>query len=146
MQAVKWLVAKLQGGKTAYFCGKMSGGKLQGDKAAPPSSMVLFDPWISGPLRVSWLYWLFLQVWPLEGGMCKTMCTPEGEVRFVQPLWRYLDVVVCCCMTLDGQICQLPIASIQRMRSFLSSHLRNATWHECYTNECESHDSTRNAM
>ena len=37
LSARKWVVAK-----------------LQGDKSAPQSSMELYYPWISGPLRVSW--------------------------------------------------------------------------------------------
>ena len=52
-QAVKWVVAKLQGDKTASFCKEMSVAKLQGDKSASQSSMELYYPWISGPLCVS---------------------------------------------------------------------------------------------
>ena len=52
MQAVKWAaVAKLQGCKTSSFCGKWVVAKLQGDKSASQSSMELYFPWISGPLR-----------------------------------------------------------------------------------------------
>ena len=54
MQAVKWVVAKLQGDKTASFCKEWVLAKLQGDKAALQSSMKLYYVWISGPLRVSW--------------------------------------------------------------------------------------------
>ena len=40
----------------ASWCGKISGREvtsLQGDKSTPHFSMELYDPWISGPLRVS---------------------------------------------------------------------------------------------
>ena len=52
MEAVKWVVAKLQGDKLLRSAGKWVVAKLQGDKSAPQSSMELYDPWISGPLRV----------------------------------------------------------------------------------------------
>ena len=53
MRAVKWVVAKLQRDKTASFSGKGLVAKLQGDKSASQSSMELYDPMISGPLRIS---------------------------------------------------------------------------------------------
>ena len=45
--------SRLQGDKTASFCGKMSGREVTGNKSAPQSSIELYDPWISGPLRVT---------------------------------------------------------------------------------------------
>ena len=55
MQAVKWVVAKLQGDKTTSFSAVICvvAKLLQGDRSASQSSMELYDPWISGPLRVS---------------------------------------------------------------------------------------------
>ena len=54
-EAVKWVVAKLQGDGTASFFKRIVFAKLHGDKTAPQSSMELYDPWISGPFRVSGL-------------------------------------------------------------------------------------------
>ena len=38
--------------KLPLSAGKWVVAKLQGDKSAPQSSMELYDPWISGPLRI----------------------------------------------------------------------------------------------
>ena len=40
--------------KLLASAGKWAVAKLQGDKSAPQSSMELYYPWISGPLRISW--------------------------------------------------------------------------------------------
>ena len=40
--------------KLLLSAGKWVVAKLQGDKSASQSSMELYYPWISGPLRVSW--------------------------------------------------------------------------------------------
>ena len=53
-RAVKRAVEKLEGDRTASSAGKWVVAKLQGDKSASQSSIELCDPWISGPLRVSW--------------------------------------------------------------------------------------------
>ena len=42
--------------KLLLSAGKWVVAKLQGDKSASRSSMELCYPWISGPLRVSWLF------------------------------------------------------------------------------------------
>ena len=59
-RAVKRAVAKLQGDKTASLCRKMSGREVTGWQISVPIfqwTMELYDPWIAGPLRVSWIYW-----------------------------------------------------------------------------------------
>ena len=43
--------------KLLLSAGKWVVAKLQGDKSAPQPSIELYDPWISGPLRVSWKDW-----------------------------------------------------------------------------------------
>ena len=53
MQAVKRLVAKIQGDKLLLSARKRVVVKLQGDKSASKSSTKLHYPWISGTLRVS---------------------------------------------------------------------------------------------
>ena len=48
------VVAKLLRDKTASFCREMSGREVTPrEKSASQSSMELYYPWISGPLRVS---------------------------------------------------------------------------------------------
>ena len=53
MQAVTWVVTKLQGDKSASFCMEMSGRKATGKKSASQSSMELYYLWISRPLCAS---------------------------------------------------------------------------------------------
>ena len=53
LPSVKWVVAELQGDKLLLPARKWVVAKSQGDKSASQSSMELYDPWISGPLRNS---------------------------------------------------------------------------------------------
>ena len=53
MQAAKWAVAELQGDKTASFYRKMSVREDTERYVSVLSSMELYCPWISGPLRAS---------------------------------------------------------------------------------------------
>ena len=46
--------------KLRLSAGKWVVAKLQGDRSASQSSMQLYDPWISGPLRISWCRSRFL--------------------------------------------------------------------------------------
>ena len=61
MQAVKWVVAKLQGDETASFCREMSGREVQGDNQHPnlpwnfsthgfldPSTFPEYEPFLLG--------------------------------------------------------------------------------------------------
>ena len=47
--------------KLLLSAGKWVVAKLQGDKSASQSSMELYYPWISGPLRVSWWFVAFFK-------------------------------------------------------------------------------------
>ena len=111
-QAVKWVVAKLQGDTNCFFLrGNEWSRSYREINQHPQSSVELYCPWISGPLRVSWtfqeilhrkhlcwagnLVWIPLRIIYFSAGSyweakravsCKNVCTtfnkPKGMLLY----------------------------------------------------------------